>query len=184
MTLKAEFLHFFFLILYKNRNSTYFLNECLWFSQFLTVFCEENLKKVLLASMRSIVKILLANLFRCLFRLSDSPLETIKMLLKPPVILKIVPKAGHFHWRKSTNESEVQLEQKFHAAFGTIFWPWTPVLKKVIEKISTTPNTGTYISTKYTAPKEIAKKNNKITFFLLNLNRKTGLHMQCTQYLS
>jgi hypothetical protein len=38
------------------------------------------------------------------------------------VILKIVPKAGHdVHWRNSTNESEGTPEQKFNAAYGTVF---------------------------------------------------------------
>jgi hypothetical protein len=40
----------------------------------------------------------------------------------PPVILKIVPKAGYDVRRKnSVNESKGKLEQKFDAVYGTIF---------------------------------------------------------------
>ncbi len=62
----------------------------------LTVFCEENLKKFLLASMRSIVKILLATLLRAC---SDFPIAAcyykIKNVPKAACDPKIGPKAGH-----------------------------------------------------------------------------------------
>ncbi len=73
--------------------------------------------------------ILPVTLFRGLFQLSGSqPPATLKgVFRKPPVILKIVPKAGHactYHGtgRKSTmTKSEGKPEQKFKVAFGTIF---------------------------------------------------------------
>ncbi len=42
---------------------------------------------------------------------------------KPPVILKklFLKPAVNVHWRKSTNESKGKPEQKFCAAFRTIF---------------------------------------------------------------
>jgi hypothetical protein len=65
-----------------------------------------------------IVKILAVNLFREFFRLSDSLRCFKKLFRKPPVILKIVQKAGDecIHLKKSTKECEGKPEKKFDAA--------------------------------------------------------------------
>jgi hypothetical protein len=64
------------------------------------------------------VKLFPATLFR----------ELAPAFCEPPVSLKVVPKpacdrksAMNVHWKKSTNESKRKPEQKFDAAFGTIF---------------------------------------------------------------
>jgi hypothetical protein len=69
------------------------------------------------------VKILPVTLFKKLVLAFRQP--PVKLFRQPPVILKIVPKAGlenmYCTQEKLTNEREGKPEQKFDAAFRTIF---------------------------------------------------------------
>jgi hypothetical protein len=68
------------------------------------------------------VKILPVTLFRWFVPAVRKPPLTLKVVRKPPVFLKLFRKPRmNEHWRNSTNESEGMPEQKFDAAYRTIF---------------------------------------------------------------